>query len=129
MKSRDGETQKDKKEPYIPTPDAAGIVNNYEGLYPHDRWFLPQTHLRFADTLEDTVQFGLSNGYSYFMDERDKEWLEKNNQTANGESTSAQAIAAGGFTSRASRAAKAKGKEPEAYNSINIRVIHKFKLN
>jgi len=120
-KAQDGASQKEKREPYIPTPDAAGIVKDYEHHYPTDRWLPPQTHLRSADTLEDTVQYGLSNGYSYYMDERDKEWLEKNNQAANGESTSAQAIVSGGLTSRSSRSSKLKGKDPDVCPAIFIK--------
>jgi enhancer of polycomb-like protein len=118
VRSQDGENQKEKKEPYIPTPDAAGIVKDYDDYYPFNCWIPSQTHLRFADTLEDIIQLGLSNGYSYYMDERDLEWLEKNNQSANGESTSAQAIAASGLTSRSSRTSKAKGKEPDLCNAL-----------
>ena len=51
------------------------------------------------------------------MDERDNEWLEKNNQDAKGEGTSAQA-AITGATTRASRNAKAKGKEPETAQPV-----------
>lgn len=54
------------------------------------------------------------------MDERDNEWLEKNNQLANGESTSAQAIAAGGTSYRASRTSKAKGKEPDTVSVVSM---------
>ena len=53
---------------------------------------------------------GLANGFSYFMDERDKEWLDRNNEEARGEGTSAQ----GAISSRnAPRSAKGKGKEPD----------------
>lgn len=120
-KAQDGASLKEKREPYIPTPDAAGIVKDYEHHYPTNHWFPPQTHLRSADTLEDTVQYGLSNGYSYYMDERDKEWLEKNNQTANGESTSAQAIVSSGLTPRASRSSKLKGKDPDVCPAMFIK--------
>ena len=46
------------------------------------------------------------------MDERDKEWLDKNNEEARGEGTSAQGALAGTST-RSGRSAKAKGKDPE----------------
>jgi enhancer of polycomb-like protein len=121
LKAQDGTSQREKKEPYIPTPDAAGIVKNYERHYPTHRWSTPQTYLRSTDTLEDTVQYGLSNGFSYYMDERDKEWLEKNNQAANGESTSAQAIVSGGLTARASRSSKLKGKDPDICVAVHIK--------
>jgi len=120
VKSQEDLNPKEKKEPYIPTPDATGIVKDYEEYYPVKRWIPPQTHLRFADTLEDTIKFGISDGYSYFMDERDKEWLDKNNQAANGEGTSAQAIAAGGLMSRSSRTSKTKGKDPDVCAAISM---------
>lgn len=52
------------------------------------------------------------------MDERDKEWLEKNNQGAKGEGTSTQSIAMFGATTRAARNAKSKGKEPEFVHPV-----------
>jgi enhancer of polycomb-like protein len=51
------------------------------------------------------------------MDERDQEWLEKNNEEARGEGTSAQgSVSAAGTSTRSGswlRSAKAKGKEPD----------------
>jgi hypothetical protein len=47
------------------------------------------------------------------MDERDNEWLEKNNEEARGEGTSAQGAVSLSPGSSRSRAAKAKGKEPD----------------
>jgi enhancer of polycomb-like protein len=56
------------------------------------------------------------------MDERDKEWLDKNNEEARGEGTSAQgAVSTSGTTTRTSqRSAKAKGKEPDVAQPIVI---------
>lgn len=112
--------QKDRKDPYIPTPDAAGVAEGYTDFYPSYRWCYPKTYLRFADTLEDTVAYGISDGYSYYMDERDREWLERNNQMANGEGTSASAFAVNGSVSRSSRTFKTKGKEPDVSNVISM---------
>lgn len=46
------------------------------------------------------------------MDERDEEWLTKNNEEARGEGTSAQG-ALSVSTTRSGRGTKAKGKDPE----------------
>jgi enhancer of polycomb-like protein len=58
------------------------------------------------------------------MDERDKEWLDRNNEEARGEGTSAQgALSASGATTRSGlsqRSAKAKGKEPESTQPLAI---------
>ncbi|CDO73364.1 hypothetical protein BN946_scf185008.g127 [Trametes cinnabarina] len=105
----------DKEPPptaYIPTPDSTGIVQNYEELYPPGRWKDPITYVKSSDTVEESISFALANGFIYYMDERDKEWLDKNNQEARGEGTSAQG-AMSGTSTRSGRSAKAKGKEPD----------------
>lgn len=95
---------------FIPTPDSTGIVDNYDQLYPPGQWKDPSTHLRWSSTVEESVNNALSGDFAYYMDEYDKEWLDKNNEEARGEGTSAQ----GAVRSNASqRSAKAKGKEPE----------------
>lgn len=52
------------------------------------------------------------------MDERDQEWLDKNNEEARGEGTSAQG-AVSNAGARSSRSTK-KGKEPEGNHPIAI---------
>jgi enhancer of polycomb-like protein len=47
------------------------------------------------------------------MDERDQEWLDKNNEEARGEGTSAQG-------SSRSRAGRSKGKEAEAASTLSM---------
>ncbi|KZT10653.1 uncharacterized protein LAESUDRAFT_343366 [Laetiporus sulphureus 93-53] len=102
---------------YIPTPDSTGIVENYEQLYPPGRWKDPCTYVKSSDTVEESTSFALANGFIYYMDERDKEWLDKNNEEARGEGTSAQgAISAS--TTRSVRSMKAKGKEPDVAQSV-----------
>ncbi|KAL0958917.1 hypothetical protein HGRIS_014234 [Hohenbuehelia grisea] len=55
------------------------------------------------------------------MDERDQEWLEKNNEEARGEGTSVQgAVSAANSTRTSARSAKAKGKEPESTQPVAI---------
>jgi Enhancer of polycomb-like len=107
---------------YIPIPDNAGLVDDYESLYPHDRWLDPVSYVKTSETTEETTQGALANSFTYFMDERDKEWLDKNNEEARGEGTSAQgAVSASGTTTRTSqRSAKAKGKEPDVAQPVVI---------
>jgi enhancer of polycomb-like protein len=54
------------------------------------------------------------------MDERDKEWLDKNNEEARGEGTSAQGALSISGTRTSARSAKAKGKEPESFSPVII---------
>ncbi|KAI0659248.1 enhancer of polycomb-like-domain-containing protein [Cubamyces menziesii] len=104
---------------YIPTPDSTGIVPNYEELYPSGRWKDPITYVKSSDTVEEATSFALANGFIYYMDERDKEWLDKNNEEARGEGTSAQG-AMSGTSTRSGRSAKAKGKEPDVTQPVSM---------
>ncbi|KAG6812507.1 hypothetical protein H0H92_002506 [Tricholoma furcatifolium] len=97
---------------FIPTPDSTGIVDNYKDLYPSERWKDPVSYLSTSTTVEESCTGALSEGFSYYMDERDKEWLDKNNEEARGEGTSAQGSLSS-TTRTSSRSAKGKGKEPE----------------
>jgi enhancer of polycomb-like protein len=58
------------------------------------------------------------------MDERDQEWLKKNNKEARGEGTSAQGtVSAAGTSTRSGsslHSAKVKGKEPEVIQRLTI---------
>lgn len=107
---------------YIPTPDSTGIVSNYEELYPPGKWKDPTSFVSSSATVEEACTGGLANGLTYFMDERDKEWLDKNNEEARGEGTSAQgAVSTTATATRtSSRSAKAKGKEPEVSHPLVI---------
>ena len=67
-------------------PDNAGLMDDYEPFYPPSRWRDPVSYLKTLETIEETTQDTLAHGFTYFMDERDKEWLDKN---ARGERTSA----------------------------------------
>lgn len=96
---------------YIPTPDSTGTVDNFDELYPSNRWKDPHTYIYSSYTVEESCNAALAHGFTYFMDERDKDWLDKNNEEARGEGTSAQGAVSG--TRHSSRSAKAKGKEPE----------------
>jgi enhancer of polycomb-like protein len=96
-------------------------VQNYEELYPPNRWEDPVTYVRSSETAEECCENAFANGFTYYMDERDKEWLEKNNEESRGEGTSAQGAVSGmGTTTRSgpTRSAKAKGKEPDIVQPI-----------
>jgi enhancer of polycomb-like protein len=97
-------------------------VEDYESLYPPNRWRDPVSYVKTSETTEETTQDALAHGFTYFMDERDKEWFDKNNEEARGEGTSAQgAVSASGTTTRTSqRSAKAKGKEPDVVQPVVI---------
>jgi enhancer of polycomb-like protein len=117
-----GDKPPKQQDAYIPIPDSAGLVEDYESLYPPNRWRDPVSFLKTSETIEETTQDALAHGFTYFMDERDKEWLDKNNEEARGEGTSAQgAVSTSGTTTRTSqRSAKAKGKEPDVVQPVVI---------
>lgn len=54
------------------------------------------------------------------MDERDVDWLNRNNEEARGEGTSAQGAMSPSLTRTSSRSSKAKGKDPEASQPVVI---------
>ncbi|KAI6012212.1 enhancer of polycomb-like-domain-containing protein [Pisolithus marmoratus] len=114
----------DKPPAYIPTPDSTGIIDNYEEFYPPHRWKQPEAYVRFSETVEESCASAIIDGFTYFMDERDKEWLDRNNGEARGEGTSAQgALPVSGTTTRSGlsqRSAKAKGKEPDCNQPVAI---------
>ncbi|CAG8546714.1 15240_t:CDS:2, partial [Acaulospora colombiana] len=72
---------------FIPTPDAQGVVGNYDDLYVPNSHEMPYAILMFSDTVEECRTYGLA-GRSYTMDEQDAAWLEKWNKQARGEGTS-----------------------------------------
>ncbi|KAJ7038586.1 hypothetical protein C8F04DRAFT_1392901 [Mycena alexandri] len=96
---------------FIPTPGTISIVNNYEQLYPGTKWIDPITYVCTSSTVEEAISNALADDCTYYMDERDKEWLDKNNQEARGEGTSAQGA-------RATR--QAMDKEPEIGVPVSI---------
>ena len=109
---------KDSSQPaaYIPTPDSTGIVQDYEQCYPPKRWHDPTSYVKSSDTLEECTSSALVGGFIYYMDERDKEWLDRNNEEARGEGTSAQGAVSG--STRSGRSSKAKGKDPEVSQPV-----------
>ena len=113
-----GKTSATAQPAFIPTPDSTGLVDNYDGLYQSNKWKDPATYAVTSATVEENIINGLGNGFTYYMDERDKEWLDKNNEEARGEGTSAQGAVSNTRTS--SRSTKAKGKEPESSQPVVI---------
>ncbi len=105
---------------FIPTPDSTGVVDNYEELYPPSRWRDPATYVCTSVSVEEATTDGLAGGFTYYMDERDKDWLDKNNEEARGEGTSAQGALSTSGTRTSARSAKAKGKEPELSQPVII---------
>ncbi|KIL58931.1 hypothetical protein M378DRAFT_170023 [Amanita muscaria Koide BX008] len=102
---------------YIPTPDSTGVVQNYEAS---SKWKDPITYVSASAAVEESIRDGLSGTFTYFMDERDKEWLDRNNEEARGEGTSAQGAVSVGGTRASARSAKAKGKEPEHVQPVVV---------
>ncbi|KAF7307766.1 Enhancer of polycomb-like protein [Mycena kentingensis (nom. inval.)] len=94
---------------FIPTPCALSTVDSYTHLYPDAKWKDPITYLHSTTTVEEACLNALADhNYTYLMDEQDKQWLDKNNQDARGEGTSAS----GAATARASRKSS-RDKDPE----------------
>jgi enhancer of polycomb-like protein len=111
------------KEAYIPVPDSTGVTQDYEEFYPPFRWTDPSSYVRTSETVEEGIESALVDDFTYIMDERDKEWLDKNNEEARGEGTSAQGALASGATTRSGvsqRSAKAKGKEADVPQPIPL---------
>lgn len=104
---------------FIPTPDSTGVVDNYESLYPANRWSDPVPYIFSSLTVEECVSGGLAHGATYYMDEKDEDWLSKNNEEARGVGTSSQAALNSG-TRTSARSTKAKGKESDNNSPIEI---------
>lgn len=104
----------------IPTPDSTGIVANYDEVYPLNRWKDPITFVCTSQTVDESIVNSIAGGFTYYMDERDKEWLDKNNEEARGEGTSAQGALSTSNTRTSARSAKAKGKEPDISQPVVI---------
>ncbi|KDQ53289.1 hypothetical protein JAAARDRAFT_137127 [Jaapia argillacea MUCL 33604] len=122
--TRGAEKTKDAPAAFIPIPDSTGIVEGYEELYPSGRWTDPHNYVKTSETVEESCTNALANGFTYYMDERDKEWLDKNNEEARGEGTSVQgSVSSNGATTRSGwtqRSAKSKGKEPDVPQPLTI---------
>ena len=105
---------------YIPIPEATGVADDWERLYPSNRWKDPVSYVQFSSTTEECANAALAGGFSYYMDERDMEWLTKNNEEARGEGTSAQGALSSLATRTSSRGSKSKGKEPDSPQAVSM---------
>ena len=81
-----------------------GLIDNYAELYyppTSNRWTQPDTYVCSSDTVEEAISSGLIDSFAYYTDERDQEWLDRNNEEARGEGTSVQgAVSASGAGTR-----------------------------
>ena len=100
----------------IPIPDASGIIDDTK-LYPHGKFKETAIYIKFSDTVEESIASGLAANYTYYIDERDKAWLDKNNQAARGEGSSSQAARAAATAAGGQPKRNGKAKEPEAANA------------
>lgn len=105
---------------FIPTPDSTGVVDNYAELYSPKAWKDPSSYVSTSQTVEEHIAGGIANGFTYYMDERDKEWLDKNNEQARGEGTSTQGALSSPVTRTSLRSLKAKGKEADTLQPVVI---------
>ncbi|KAJ7462695.1 hypothetical protein B0H11DRAFT_2053876 [Mycena galericulata] len=97
----------------IPTPGIIDLVHNYHELYPTNKWQDPVSYLQTTQTVEEACANAFADyEYTYFMDEDDKRWLDKNNQEARGEGTSASSVLHSSH--------KGKEKEPEIGVPVSI---------
>lgn len=88
-----GALQKASAKAFIPTPDSTGTISTeaYRLLYPSNVFHDPATHIRFSDTVEDSIR-GAAN---YTMDEDDEDWLEAYNAAIQQQLTNGQQAADG----------------------------------
>ena len=68
-----------------------------------------------SQTAEESIVNGIAGGFTYYMDDRDKEWLDKNNRESTGEGRSPQGTLSTPGTQASACSHKVKGKEPESY--------------
>ncbi|KAJ4482392.1 enhancer of polycomb-like-domain-containing protein [Lentinula aciculospora] len=110
-----GKATKSEEQPaaFIPIPEHSGFAENYTTLYPADRWKDPVSYVQSSSVIDEHTAAALADGCTYYMDERDKEWLERNNEEARGEGTSAQGSMLTSAGRVSARSAKGKGKEAE----------------
>ena len=88
---------------------------------------MARTYVKSSDTIKEATYVALVNSFGiYYMDERDKEWLDQNKEEVCGEGTSAQG-AISSTSPSSGRNAKAKGKEPDLAQPVAASE-DKFKL-
>ncbi|KAK0185657.1 enhancer of polycomb-like-domain-containing protein [Armillaria mellea] len=109
-----------EKSSYIPTPDSTGLVKDHDKVYPPKKFTTPASYISSSETVEELLVAGLVHGCTYFMDERDAEWLERNNEEARGEGTSVQA-ALSVSARTCGRGTKGKGREADSSSPICVK--------
>ncbi|TFK51557.1 hypothetical protein OE88DRAFT_1561614 [Heliocybe sulcata] len=70
------------KEPItcIPVPDFKDVSRLYPALAQEERrWNDSFNYLQSSDTVEQSIEDGLVDGFTYFMDEKDAQWLTHTN--------------------------------------------------
>ncbi|KZP00724.1 hypothetical protein CALVIDRAFT_580462 [Calocera viscosa TUFC12733] len=82
LQTLDGEQGKQLQKADIPVPDATGVTTNYDSLYAGPKWEDTDGYLKFSDIIEECVEGGLVDGYTYDLDEEDLAWLDRNTQAA-----------------------------------------------
>ncbi|KAF5384583.1 hypothetical protein D9757_007529 [Collybiopsis confluens] len=113
-----GRKSQERPAAFIPIPEHTGLADNFSTLYPSDRWNDPVSYVQSSAVVEEYITAALADGCTYYMDERDKEWLDRNNEEARGEGTSAQGAVSPSTGRTTTRSAKAKGKEPEDVQAL-----------
>lgn len=58
---------------YIHISNSVYFVDNYKELYPPNCWKDPQTFTATSITVEEACTNTLASGFTYYMDEHDKE--------------------------------------------------------
>ncbi|KAM6502711.1 hypothetical protein JOM56_002688 [Amanita muscaria] len=59
-------------------------IRTQQELYPSNKWKESVTNVSASTAVEGSIQDGLARSFTYFMDERDKEWLDRNNEEGPG---------------------------------------------
>ena len=72
---------------FIPVPDATGLVDHYEDLYKPERWQDPATYIRTVtfQGIDEVCDNALVDQFTYYLDERDTDWLDRTNEFVRGE--------------------------------------------
>jgi enhancer of polycomb-like protein len=53
------------------------LDRNYDELYPSSQWKDPATYVYTLWTVEESIVNGIASRFTYYMDERDQEWLDR----------------------------------------------------
>ncbi|KAI0052210.1 hypothetical protein FA95DRAFT_69775 [Auriscalpium vulgare] len=98
----------------IPTPGSTSIVIEYDEWYAGIQWEDPFTLIKQSMSVEVAIDYSLSDGYTYYMDELDRAWLLVYNEGAREGVDKASAAAKPGGSAHPS-SEKDKGRAREIY--------------